>query len=77
MDNWQATFFGLEQFPRELTAFEIEAFFTISPAECLVIEERRRLELKLRPALQLSLLRMRGRVLDAVRSLLSALVVLA
>jgi hypothetical protein len=27
MDNWQATFFGLEQLPRELTAFEINAFF--------------------------------------------------
>jgi hypothetical protein len=25
MDNWQATFFGLKQLPRELTAFEIEA----------------------------------------------------
>jgi hypothetical protein len=28
MDNWQATFLGLKQLPRELTAFEIEAFFT-------------------------------------------------
>jgi hypothetical protein len=35
------------------------------------------LELKLRLALQLGLLRMSGRELDAVRSLLSALVVLA
>jgi Domain of unknown function (DUF4158) len=52
-------------------------FFTFTPAECLVIEERRRLDLKLRLALQLGLLRMSGRVLDAVRSLLSALVVLA
>jgi hypothetical protein len=52
-------------------------FFTFTPAECPVIEERRRLELKLRLALQLGLLRMSGRVLDAVRSLLSVRVVLA
>jgi Tn3 transposase DDE domain len=25
MDNWQSTFLGLKQLPRELTAFEIEA----------------------------------------------------
>jgi hypothetical protein len=33
MDDWQATFLGLKQLPRELTAFEIEAFFTFTPAE--------------------------------------------
>ena len=27
MKNWQATFFGLKQLSRELTAFEIKAFF--------------------------------------------------
>jgi hypothetical protein len=52
-------------------------FSAFTPAECPVIEERCRLELKLRLALQLDPLRMSGRVLDAVRSLLSALVVLA
>jgi hypothetical protein len=30
MDNWQSTFLGLKQLPRELTAFEIEAFFTFT-----------------------------------------------
>src|ERR1017187_1056409 len=67
MDNWQSTFLGLKQLSRELTAFEIEAFFTFTPAERLIIEERRRPELKLGLALQLSFLRMSGRVLDAVR----------
>jgi hypothetical protein len=33
MDNWQPTFLGLKQLPRELTAFEIEAFFTFTLAE--------------------------------------------
>jgi len=33
MNPWQATFFGLKQIPRELTAFEIEAFFTFTATE--------------------------------------------
>jgi TnpA family transposase len=73
MDSWQATFLGLKQFPRELTAFEIEAFFTFTPGERLVIEERRRPEFKLGLALQLGFLRMSGRVLDAVRIVPAAL----
>jgi TnpA family transposase len=67
MDKWQATFLGLKQLPRELTAFEIEAFFTFMPAERQVIEGRRRSELKLGLALQIGFLRMSGRLLDAVR----------
>jgi hypothetical protein len=67
MDNWQATFLGLKQIWRELTAFEIEAFFRFTLAERQVIEERRRPELKLGLALQMGFLRMTGRVLDAVR----------
>ena len=67
MDTWQATFLGLKQLPRELTAFEIEAFFRFTPGERQVIEERRRPELKLGLALQMGFLRMSGRVLDAVR----------
>src|ERR1700676_4973901 len=30
---WQATLLGLKQLPRELTAFEIDAFFRFTPAE--------------------------------------------
>src|SRR5450631_411898 len=67
MNPWQATFFGLKQIPRELTAFEIEAFFTFTAAERQVIEQRRRPALKLGLALQIGSLRMSGRVLDAVR----------
>ena len=37
MNPWQATFFGLKQIPRELTAFEIEAFFTFTATERQVI----------------------------------------
>jgi hypothetical protein len=35
--------FGLKQIPRELTAFEIEAFFTFTATERQVIEQRRAL----------------------------------
>ena len=41
MDKWRATFLGLKQLPRELTAFELEAFFTFTAAERQVIEDRR------------------------------------
>ena len=33
MNVWQTTFLGLQQIPRELTAFEIEAFFTFTATE--------------------------------------------
>jgi hypothetical protein len=64
--NWQSTFLGLKQLPRELTAFEIEAFFTFTLAERQLIEDRRRPTLKLGLALQIGFLRMSGRLLDAV-----------
>ncbi len=67
MGNWQATFLGLKQLPRELTAFEIEALFTLTLAERQPIEDSRRPALKLGLALQIGLLGMCGRLLDAVR----------
>ncbi len=67
MENWQTIFLGLKQLPRELSAFEIEAFFTLSVAEPAVIEGRRRPELQLGLALQIGFLRLSGRQFDAVR----------
>jgi hypothetical protein len=46
MDNWQSTFLRSKRLPRELMAFEIEAFFTFTRAERQLIEDRRRTELK-------------------------------
>lgn len=60
-------FLGLKQIARELSAFEIEAFFTFSEAELITIETRRRPELRLGLALQIGFLRMSGRLLDALR----------
>ena len=56
MENWQTMFLGLKQLPRELSAFEIEAFFTFSEAERATIETRRRPELQLGLALQIGFL---------------------
>jgi hypothetical protein len=33
MTKWQATFLGLKHLPRDLSGFEIEAFFTFTLAE--------------------------------------------
>ena len=67
MDSWHARFLGLRHLPREVTAFEIEVFFQFSADESRIIEERRRSELKLGLALQISFPRMNGRLLEAVR----------
>ena len=66
MDNWHSTFLGLKRLPRELSAFEIEAFFTFTLAERQLIEDRRQPLLKLGLALQIGFVRMSGRLLDAV-----------
>lgn len=73
MDHWQASFLGLDRLPRELTDFEIEAFFTFTLGERALIEGRRRPELKLGLTLQIGFLRMSGRLLDAVRMVPPAL----
>jgi len=67
MNDWQSTCLGRRCLPRELSGFEIEAFFNFSDAERRVIEERRSSALKLALALQIGFLRMTGRLLEAVR----------
>jgi TnpA family transposase len=67
MNDWRSTCLGRRSLPRDLSEFEIEAFFTFSEAERRVIEERRSPTLKLALALQIGFLRMSGRLLEAVR----------
>jgi TnpA family transposase len=67
MQTWQSEFLGVGELPREISAFELEAFFTFSAAERRVIEQRRTPALKLGLALQTGFLRMSGRPLDAFR----------
>jgi hypothetical protein len=47
MNDWQSTCLGRRSLPRDLSDFEIEAFFTFSEAERRVVEERRSPVLKL------------------------------
>lgn len=67
MDTWQGAFLGLRELPPEISAFELQAFFTFSGAERAAIEERRHPAHKLGLALHIGFLRMSGRPLDAVR----------
>src|SRR5271168_3602786 len=68
MNDWQSTYLGLGALPRDLSGFEIEAFFTYSePERRLIDDERRTPALKLALALQIGFLRMTGRLLEALR----------
>ena len=66
MNDWQSTWLGRRCLPRDLSDFEIEAFFTFTGHERRVIEERRGPALKIALALQIGFLRMTGRLLEAV-----------
>jgi hypothetical protein len=67
MQGWQTTYLGMRELPREISTFELQAFFTFSPAERELIEARRGNRLKLGLALHIGFLRMSGRLLDAFR----------
>ena len=53
--------------PRDISGFELQAFFTFSPAEQALIDARRGDAHKLGLALHIGFLRMSGRLLDAFR----------
>ena len=67
MQGWRTTYLGMRELPRDITAFELQAFFTFSRAERELIGARRGESLKLGLALHIGFLRMSGRVLDAFR----------
>ena len=67
MQNWQTTYLGLKDLPRELSAFELQAFFTYSRAEREVIDARYGASHKLGLALHIGFLRLSGRSLNALR----------
>jgi TnpA family transposase len=74
MNDWQSLYLGRGALPRDLSGFEIEAFFTYSESERRVIDdERRSPALKLALALQIGFLRMTGRLLEALRMVPPAL----
>jgi len=67
MQNWQTTYLGLKELPRELSTFELQTFFTFSRAERTVIGARHGATHKLGLALHIGFLRMSGRSLNAIR----------
>ena len=42
MQSWHTTYLGLKDLPRELSTFELQAFFTFSRSERAVIDARYR-----------------------------------
>ena len=67
MQNWQTTYLGLKELPRDLSTFELQTFFTFSRAERTVIDGRHGATHKLGLALHIGFLRMSGRSLNAIR----------
>jgi TnpA family transposase len=67
MQSWHTTYLGLKDLPRELSTFELQAFFTFSQAEREVIDARYGATHKLGMALHIGFLRLSGRCLDSVR----------
>ncbi len=67
MQGWQTPYLGLRDLPRELTEFELQAFFSFSRAEHELIARRRGDSLKLGLALHIGFVRMSGRPLNSVR----------
>ena len=67
MQGWHTTYLGMRELPREISTFEMQAFFTFECAEREVIEARRSNPLKLGLALHIGFLRMSGRLLSSFR----------
>ena len=56
MQSWHTTYLGLNSLPRELSAFELQTFFTFSRAEREVIDARYGAAHKLGLALHMGIL---------------------
>ena len=67
MQGWQTTDLGMRELPRDITGFELRAFFTFSPAERALIDARRGDAHRLGLGLHIGFLRMSGQLFDAFR----------
>jgi hypothetical protein len=65
MQGWQTTFLGMHELPRDMSDFEMKAFFTFDGAQREAINARRGDAHKLGMALHIGFLRMSGRLLGA------------
>jgi len=73
MQSWQSSFLGLGAIPRDLSAFELNAFFTFDAAERRAIEACQTDTHKLGLALHIGFLRLSGRHLEPRRIVPAAL----
>jgi hypothetical protein len=64
---WHVPYFGWTRLPADLTEFEIAHFFSLRPEERSAVLTRYRDSLRLGAALQIGLLKMPGRPLDAAQ----------
>ena len=67
MQGWHTTFLGLRELPRDISDFEMKAFFTFDGVEREAVIARRGESHKLGLALHIGFLRMSGRLLGAFR----------
>ena len=67
MQGWQTTFMGMHELPRDISDFEMKAFFTFNGSEREAINARRGDAHKLGMAFHIGFLRMSGRLLGAFR----------
>jgi TnpA family transposase len=67
MQSWQSTFLGIRALPRDLSEFELQAFFTFGADERRLIETRRSDAHQLGLALHIGFIRLSGQLLDAKR----------
>ena len=65
VQHWQVPFLGLQETPPELTDFEIRYFFTFTAKEREAIFSRYGDHHRLAVALQIGMIKMTGRTLDA------------
>jgi Domain of unknown function (DUF4158) len=68
MQGWHTPYLGLRELPREISTFELQAFFTFSHGERELIDRRRGDHHKLGLALPIGFVRMAGRPLNSVRA---------
>ena len=73
MQTWQSSFLGLRAVPRDLSAFELNAFFTFDAAERRSIDACQTDTHKLGLALHIGFLRLSGRHLEPRRIVPAAL----
>jgi len=68
VQHWRVPFLGLQAIPPELTAFEIRYFFSYTAKEREAIFSRYGDQHRLAVALQIGMIKMTGRTLDALET---------